>query len=172
MEEDRKGLSDRLIVLGWQILLVTSALSVLLGILAAVFGGAFTELGRGVGGGNGFPTLIFLIPALFGLILLVQNIFKKKKDWSLLLLVFLGPLIISFGYIIIAHEFDPCFNDLWNINSQIGDGIRLCERFGNEINIHTRFHYLWHITPTIPLIWLYGVLLKKKAPELFVNPKT
>ncbi len=166
MNSPRKISSSRLARLGWRIILLDAIISLVLGLLAALVGGSLTALGNGLGGGNGIPDLIFLIPVLLGLFLYFRRVFKREKrktDW---LLAFIGPLLISIGYILIAHAFDPCNNGLWDLNSQIGDSVRLCERFGSEISIHTRFHYLWHIVATLPLVWLYGVVLKTRLPEV------
>jgi len=101
-----------------------------------------------------------------------RGLIKRDKKQTQLGLTFIGPLIISFGYILIAHTFDPCENGLWDMSSRIGETIALCERFGSGINIHTRFHYLWHILPTVPLVWLYGVVLKNRLPEVIVKTQT
>lgn len=154
--------------LGWRIILLDSGISLFLGLLVALIGGSLTTLGNGAGGGNGIPDLFFTLALLLGipgLYLGVRGMIKRDEKQTQLALTFIGPLIISLGYILIAHTFDPCENGLWDLNSQIGETIPLCERFGSGINIHTRFHYLWHIVPTLPLVWLYGVLLKKRLPE-------
>jgi hypothetical protein len=158
--------------LGWRIIILDSVISLLLGLLAALAGGSFTALGNGFGGGNGIPDLVFLIPVLIGLFLIFRSVIKREDNKSFWLFAFIGPLIISIGYVQIAHTFDPCYNGLWDLSSRIDGRIALCERFGSEINIHTRFHYLWHIVPTLPLVWLYGVLLKKRLPEVLEKKQT
>ena len=155
--------------LGWWMIVVNTVLSLFLGLIALLFGDPFSVFGSGPGGGNGIPDLVFLLAALLGLPGLVKAIngLVKRKDgntrWGL---VFVGPLLISFGYILIAHAVDPCFNGIWDMSSRIGDSIRLCERFGSELNVDTRFHYFWHIFWALPLIWLYGLVLKRKLPEV------
>lgn len=163
--------SSRLARFGWKIILIDSVISLFLGLLAALAGGSFTALGNGFGGGNGIPDLVFAFPMLLGLFLVLRSVIKKEDKKSFWLFAFIGPLIISFGYVLIAHTFDPCYNGLWDMSSRIDGRIFLCERFGREINIHTRFHYLWHILPTLPLVWIYGYLLKKRLPEVIETQK-
>jgi hypothetical protein len=159
--------------IGWRIILLTGAISLLLGLLAALVGGRLTALGNGIGGGNGIPDLVFLLAVLMGLPGLFRGlvgVVRREKHQAKWLLVFIGPLLISSGYILIAHALDPCLNGLWDLSSRIGDTIPLCERFGSEINIHTRFHYLWHVLPALPLIWLYGNALKRWFPKIVGSP--
>ena len=168
MKTTRKISTSGLARLGWRIILLVSGISLLLGLLAALVGGSLTALGNGPGGGNDIPDLVFSISIILGLFLVFRGVIKREKTKTRWLFVFVGPLLISIGYILIAHTFDPCDNGLWDLSSRIGESIPLCERFGSEINIHTRFHYLWHIVPTLPLVWLYGVILIKRLPEVLV----
>jgi hypothetical protein len=155
--------------LGWQIIRLDAGFSLILGLLAALAGGSLTFLGNGPGGGYGIPDLLFLLAALAGIPGLLRAIVGMRRGergtarWAL---VFIGPLLISFGYILIAHSLDPCLLGMWDLASRLGGNIPLCERFGPELNVHTRFHYLWHILPTLPIVWLYGRVLKNRLPEV------
>ncbi|MBC8336570.1 MAG: hypothetical protein H8E29_15010 [Anaerolineales bacterium] len=162
---------QRLARLGWWIILLNSGISLILGLLAALFGGSLTALGNGAGGWNGIPDFVFSIPILLGLAGLFRGVTQRGEGQARWVLVFIGPLLISFGYLLIAHTFDPCLNGMWDIRSRIGETIPLCERFGSGINVHTRFHYLWHILPTLPLVWIYGRALKKQLPEVVDTKK-
>ncbi len=165
MKDNRLLSAYGLARMGWRIILINCGLSLFLGLLAAVVGGPLTALGNGIGGANGIPDLVFLIAVLLGLPGLIRGItgiIKKEYHQVKWVFVFAGPLFISTGYILIAHALDPCLNGLWDLSSRIGNTIPLCERFGPEINIHTRFHYLWHVLPTLPLVWLYGYFLNKR----------
>ena len=48
----------------------------------------------------------------------------------------------------------PCVNGWWDARSRIGDQL-LCERFGSELNWHTRFHLLAHAAPASVLLGAY-----------------
>lgn len=155
--------------IGWHLIYWDTILSLGLGLLTALVGGALTPLGDGLGGGYGIPELLFLVAILLGLPGLFRGIgglFKWDWEQAMWVIVFIGPLIIAVGYILIPHALDPCVNAIWDLTSQIGDSIPLCQRFDNDLNVHTRFHYVWHILPTLPLVWLYRKMLEKRRPEV------
>lgn len=157
----------RLAQIGWRIILWNTAIGLVLGLLATLVGGVLIPLGSGLGGGYAIPDLLYLLAALLGLPGMfrgIAGIIKQKKDETKWSLVFIAPLLISVGYILIAHAIDPCINEIWSLSDRIGNSIPLCERFGQDINIHTRFHYLWHILPALPLVWLYGRMLRSWLP--------
>jgi hypothetical protein len=143
---------------GGQLIVFDVWISLIFGLIAALFGGRFERFGVGIGGGYGVPDLIFLVAALFGLPSFLHGLrllIGRERGASRWLLAFLGPLLISFAYILVPHTLDPCSNGLWTLTDQIGTSVQLCERFGSDIDIHTRFHYLWHILPTLPFVWIY-----------------
>jgi hypothetical protein len=139
-----------------------------LGVLVALSGGPLRFLGDGFGGGWGIPSLALLLAAVLGLPALLAAIFDLIRGrWAgaTRLLLFLGPLLVGFGFDFIAHLVDPCFNGLWTIRSTLGE-IPLCERFGLELNIHTRFHLLLHAAGAMPLAGLFWLALQKWYPSI------
>lgn len=161
--------SDRLAFISFLITILNIVISTIAGLIAALGGGRLTELGSGAGGAYGLPditntlALALTLPALiFGISLLI----RKKEGAMGRILVFVGALMISFGFLVIAHVLDPCLSGIWTSRSHLGD-IPLCERFGFELNIHTRFHLLWHATSTLPLVLVYWYSMVKTYPQLF-----
>ena len=150
----------------WSFWLIVINLAVwfLLGVLAALIGGPLTNLGNGLGGGWGMADLLFglaMLLALPSLFVGFYDLFKKRSGAVSKIMAYIFALTIALGYIFIAHSLDPCFLGIWTIFSKLG-AIPLCEFFGPELNIHTRFHLLWHVLPTLPLVLLYGLILKRQ----------
>lgn len=132
--------------------------SVVGGLVAALFGGSFTDLGSGAGGLYGIPLLLTTAIAVFVAIpvaVLVARQANRSPGWFRLpIVVAAGAWIVAIGYLQVAHSFDPCVNGWWDAGSRIG-GQPLCERFGPELNWHTRFHLIAHAAPAAVLLALY-----------------
>lgn len=143
--------------LRWTIrsLVVIITISVATGAAAAIVGGALTELGSGAGGLFGIPSmltaliaLVLAIPAAIG----IARRTRSSPGWLRAAVVISGGAwIVAIGYFVVAHAADPCVNGWWDANSQIGSQ-PLCERFGTELNWHTRFHLLAHAAPAAVLL--------------------
>lgn len=128
------------------------------GIGAAALGGSLTDLGSGYGGLWGVPDLLLTFVAL---ILGVAAAIKMNRALRpgvgrlrLAVLVLVGAWAVAIGYSSVAHVVDPCVNGWWDANSRIGTQ-PLCERFGPELNWHTRFHLLAHAAPAAILLVAY-----------------
>lgn len=159
---------DRLAYIGVMIIILVVSISVALGLLAALLGSFLTEAGDGLGGGWGVPELALTLATLLGvpsLIISAMDILRGRWGQAGRMLAFWGPLIISIGFIVIGHAIDPCFRGIWTLGSHWGS-IPLCEQFGIEVNIHTRFHLFLHAAPTLILVFLYWVALRKWHPSV------
>ena len=139
---------------------VVIMVGVVAGIGAAAVGGSLTDLGSGYGGLFGIPalllTLIALIVGVAAVIQIGRTLGPDAHRLRLAVLVFAGVWVVATGYAIVAHLVDPCVNGWWDANSRIGSQ-PLCERFGSELNWHTRFHLLAHAAPAaillVPYLW-------------------
>lgn len=143
----------------WTITLfaVVIVVSLIAGIAAALFGGSLTDLGKGAGGLYGLPSLLTTVIALFAIPVSVGLALAARGSphWLRSAIVFgAGAWVVALGYFMIAHAVDPCVNGWWDANSRIGDQ-RLCERFGDELNWHTRYHLLAHAAPAAALLAIY-----------------
>lgn len=148
---------------GHIVLWINTGVFLVLGILAAALGGWWSQFGSGLGGGWGLTALIFEFPVLLSIpsfIIGIQGLFTKDAQKMLLLIFFIGPLFISFAFILIAHSIDPCTLSIWTLADRWGTQ-PLCERFGSDINIHTRFHLIWHVAPIFVLLVPYHFLFRK-----------
>jgi hypothetical protein len=158
--------SDRATRIGLWLVLATLLVGLALGAAAALVGGPLTPLGRGVGGLWGAVDLALLAIMLLGLpSLLLGLIALYRRRWrqTLRLIAYLGPLVIAVGYVLIPHALDPCFLGIWGPFERVGD-VRLCQQFGPEWNVHTRFHLLWHVAPTLLLLVGYRLALTRWHP--------
>lgn len=144
-------------------LVIVIAVSVVAGAAAAIIGGPLTDLGSGAGGLFGIPSML---TALISLLLAIPagiGIAKRTRNspgWFRAAIVISGgSWIVAVGYFVVAHAIDPCVNGWWDGSSRIG-GQPLCERFGAELNWHTRFHLLAHAAPAAVLLagylWAIG----------------
>jgi hypothetical protein len=70
------------------------------------------------------------------------------------MIYFFAFLTLSIAFTMIAHSIDPCSLKIWRLNDVVGNQ-KLCERFGSEINIHTRFHLLLHTAPIVIVLLVY-----------------
>lgn len=139
---------------------VVVVVSAVAGAVAAAFGGSLTELGSGFGGLWGAPALLLTFIALVLGIAASVGIVRVRGPgghrWRLAVLVFVGAWVVATGYSTVAHVVDPCVNGWWDADSRIGSQ-PLCERFGSELNWHTRFHLVAHAVPAaillVPYLW-------------------
>lgn len=158
--------ADRTAWIGFAIILVTIAIGLALGLVAALAGGRLTHLGDGFGGLWGAPALTLTIAMVLGLPSLVLGFLAiARKRWrnAARLLAYFGPLLILFGFVAIPHGLDPCSLGVWGPFSRVGEAM-LCERWGLELNVHTRFHLFWHTAPTMILVVLYWLALRRWHP--------
>lgn len=141
-------------------IIVVIAVSVVAGVGAAVVGGSLTDLGSGYGGLWGVPAVLLTFVAL---ILGIAAAIKtgrapgpEVRRLRLAVLVLAGVWVVAIGYANVAHLVDPCVNGWWDASSRIGSQ-PLCERFGSELNWHTRFHLVAHAAPAaillVPYLW-------------------
>lgn len=152
----------------WTITLfgVVIVVSLAAGLAAALFGGSLTDLGEGAGGLNGVPalltTLIALLVAIPAAVLLAREA-RSSPGWLRTgVVVAVGAWIVAIGYFQVAHSVDPCANGWWDASSRIGDQ-PLCERFGSELNWHTRFHLFAHAAPAAALLTVYVWAVRRWA---------
>lgn len=147
-------------------LTVVIAVSLIGGIAAAALGGSFTELGSGAGGLYGIPSLLTTLIALFVAVPASVGIARQARrspGWlRAAIIVGGGAWIVAIGYFVVAHALDPCVNGWWDARSRIGDQ-PLCERFGSELNWHTRFHLLAHAAPAAVLLVVYLWAIRRWA---------
>lgn len=152
--------TDQLGIVRWAIRTATIVVGMSLvgGLAAAVVGGPLTDLGSGAGGLFGVPSLLLTVAALaIGIPagVVVARRLRSQGRWIGAAAVVGGGLwIVATGYFMIAHMVDPCVNGWWGPDSRIGSQ-PLCERFGNELNWHTRFHLLAHSAPAGVLVAMY-----------------
>lgn len=137
---------------------VVIVVSVVGGIAAAIVGGSLTDLGSGYGGLFGIPAILTVAIALF-LAMPATLVIARKPQRPLTRLQTVivwaaGAWIVAIGYSVAGHAIDPCVNGWWDSRSRIGDQ-PLCERFGSELNWHTRFHLLGHAAPAALLLGAY-----------------
>lgn len=161
---------DRLNGIGLSVIVATMAVSTVLGTLAVLFGGELSLLGEGLGGLYNFPILAFLatvvlaVPALLvGLVGLVRGD-RRQGRYAL---AFVGSVAVLIFFILFAHAIDPCDNGWWSTNARY-NGIPMCQRFGDEWNIHNRFHLLMHTLPTWLVVIPYWLALRRWLPQTFV----
>ena len=128
------------------------------GVAAAALGGSFTDLGSGAGGLFGIPsaltTMIALFIALPAAVIAARQAGHAPGWLRHAAVIGAGAWIVAFGYFMVAHAVDPCVNGWWDARSRIGNQ-PLCERFGSELNWHTRFHLLAHAVPAAVLLAIY-----------------
>jgi hypothetical protein len=158
--------ADRSARIGYWIVLITILIGLALGLIAAAAGGWWTSLGEGVGGLYGAPGATLVIAMLLGLPSLVLGftaIVRRRWRGAVRMLAYFGPLAIAVAFVLVPHTLDPCFQGVLGPFSRLGD-TPLCERFGLELNVHTRFHLLWHMAPTAVLVAGYRLALGRWHP--------
>ncbi len=155
--------ADKLAYMGHILLWLNIGLFFILGVLATLLGGQWTQLGEGPGGGWGVPALVFNIVILLGIPSLgvsFRGILIKDSRRLARGIYFFAPMVISFAYIAIAHSIDPCALEIWRLTDRWEEQ-NLCERFGREINIHTRFHLFLHSAPIVIILLAYQLLFRR-----------
>jgi hypothetical protein len=156
---------DRLALLALLLVAADAALSALLGAWVAIRWPSLREAGEGFGGGWQLPLLGFLVALLLGLAgLSVADPGSagaaRPRRW----LAVAGPFLILVGFGFGAHLLDPCARGWLDAGSRLGSA-PTCERFGEGLGIHTRFHLLWHaLVPTALLVSLYWAALRRWHP--------
>lgn len=157
---------QRLSVVDWMMRALTLiiAISVVAGIAAAAVGGSSSNLGRGYGGLYGLPAMLLTALALLVVIPAVVIVGRRLGPESgrlrIAVVVIAGVWVVAIGYSMVAHMVDPCVNGWWDARSRIGSQ-PLCERFGSELNWHTRFHLLAHAAPAAFLLGVYVYVIKQ-----------
>jgi hypothetical protein len=145
-------------------LFVVIGVSVVAGIAAAAFGGALTGLGSGFGGLYGVPALALTLLAVGVGIpagVVVARRLRSNRRWLLAAAIVIGGVFaVAIGYERVAHTVDPCANGWWGPDSMIGSQ-PLCERFGSELNWHTRFHLAAHALPALVLLAGYAWAIQR-----------
>ena len=157
----RHIVADRLAHLGLMIIIFVTLINLPLSLLTALTGSSQLE-NFGNGGGWAIPALAFLIALLLGLPSLVLGFIDlRQQRWQQVgrMLAFWGPLIIGVSFIYTSHALDPCFRELWTIQSKL-ETIPLCSYSLREVLIHDRFHWLLHALPDVVLVPAYWFALK------------
>ena len=154
MGANRSGLPR---IVRWMILSLTVVIviSVVAGVAATVVGGSLTRLGDGFGGLYGAPALLLTFIALMvgvpATIIVAKRLGPDERRLRAGVVVFVGVWVVGIGYAQVAHSIDPCANGWWDARSRVGSH-PLCERFGSELNWHTRFHLVAHALPAAVLL--------------------
>jgi len=121
-------------------LLVINLVLLVLGLLAAVFGGGLTDWGSGAGGLGGWADGSMTIFSLsFGLAAGIAT-FRSGGSIRLSVIVFATGILVGVGFLTGGHLLDPCDRGWWDFNSKAGD-TRLCSA---RSDIALRFHLLLH----------------------------
>ena len=155
-------------ILGWTTWSLTTVVIISLsaGIAAALFGGILTDLGSGAGGLFGIPSILTTLIALFLAIpaaIVTARQTRQSPGWlRSATVIATGAWVVAIGYFVVAHAVDPCVNGWWGPQSRLGDQ-PLCERFGPELNWHTRFHLLAHALPAAILLAMYLYAIRRWA---------
>lgn len=147
-------------IVRWMILSLTVVIviSVVAGVAATVVGGSLTRLGDGFGGLYGAPALLLTFIALIvgvpATIIVTKRLGPDERHLRAGVVVLVGAWVVGVGYAQVAHIIDPCANGWWDARSRVGSQ-PLCERFGSELNWHTRFHLVAHALPAAVLLAAY-----------------
>ena len=145
------------------VLTVVVLVSLVGGLVAAVAGGSLSDLGDGYGGLYGLPSSTTTLVALAAIPVSVVAARRAAPDDHRLraaIVVAGGAWVIAVGYAVVAHIVDPCVNGWWDARSRIG-AQPLCERFGTELNWHTRFHLLAHAAPAALMLAGYVTAVRR-----------
>jgi hypothetical protein len=141
-----------LLVIG---LLAANLVSFAMGSLAAVIGRGLSEWGNGAGGLGGWANeAMTFFSYLVGFAAAIAT-FRERHTILLPAAVFATGLIISTGFLDLAHLADPCARDWWDFSTTVGD-TRMCSPNGD---IAVRFHLLLHGT--------FGVLTAAAATAIY-----
>lgn len=145
-------------------LTIVIAVGVVAGMAAVAIGGSLTNLGSGYGGLWGVPALLLTFVALIlgvaAAIAMARGLGPEERRLRRAALVLVGVWVVAIGYAEVAHLVDPCVNGWWDADSRIGSQ-PLCERFGSELNWHTRFHLFAHAAPAAALLVSYLLAIRR-----------
>lgn len=146
---------------------VVIAVSLLGALASALVGGSLTDLGSGAGGLFGIPSILTTLIALFVAIPAAMAVARQTRHslgwFRSAVVIAIGAWVVAIGYFVVAHEVDPCANGWWDSRTRIGDQ-PLCERFGPDLNWHTRFHLLAHAAPAAVLLGAYLWAIRRWGP--------
>ncbi|MGH2377143.1 MAG: hypothetical protein ACRDGT_01555 [Candidatus Limnocylindria bacterium] len=145
------------------------AVSTLLGLAAAILGGALVRLGSGPGGLYGLPLIGLLVLVIIGVGGAVPVLASARRDVVRAAPSVAGPILVLVAFLQMAHAMDPCSGGMWDATSRIGDAA-LCERFSGELNVQTRFHLLLHALAGIPAVALYWLAFRRTRPRAAEPP--
>lgn len=121
-------------------LLATTIVMFVLGSIAAAVGGDLEDWGDGAGGLGGWPDLFMtFFSFLVGLAAAIAT-FRERRSVLLSVAVFATGLLISTGYLVLAHLADPCVRGWWDSDTSVGDA-GMCSPIDE---IASRFHLLLH----------------------------
>jgi hypothetical protein len=136
-------------------LLAASLVSFAMGSLAAVIGRGLSDWGKGAAGLGGWVNeFMTFFSYVVGLAAAIAT-FRERHTILLPTAVFATGLIISTGFLDLAHLADPCVRGWWVFSTTVGD-TRMCSASG-EIAI--RFHLVLHGT--------FGVLAAGAATVIY-----
>jgi len=142
----------------WWMMLSLTVVIVISVVAATVVGGPLTRLGDGFGGLYGAPALLLTFIALMvgipATIIVMKRLGPDDRRLRAGVVVLVGVWVVGVGYAQVAHSIDPCANGWWDARSRVGSQ-PLCERFGSELNWHTRFHLIAHALPAAVLLAAY-----------------
>lgn len=145
------------------IMMIVLTTAVTGGLVAAISGGSLSRLGDGYGGLYGVPALLLMLTSLLMTAPIVIEARRRlpSREHRLRSAIFVvgGLWVVAIGYAQVAHLVDPCVHGWWDARSRVGDQ-PLCERFGRELNWHTRFHLLAHALPAAVLFGLYATAVR------------
>jgi len=137
---------------------VIIAISLIVGLAAAILGGSLSELGSGPGGLFGLPAMLLTLIALFvgvpASVSLARRLPPKSRRVRAAAVVAGGALVVAVGFTVVAHMIDPCVNGWWDGSTRVGSQW-LCQRYGSELNWNSRFHLLAHAAPKFGLLAAY-----------------
>lgn len=166
--------ADQVARLALRLIMADSIFSVAMGLLVALAWGVrpdsalLNDLGGGPGGGRGIPAVGFLLALVMGFPSLgvgLRDVARGRWSGARRLLAFVGPLVVFVGFTYAAHGLDLC-NGLLDATSRLG-AQPLCEPYGDSLEVHTRFHLLYHaLVPTVFLVALYRLALSRWHPAI------
>ncbi|HEX9683209.1 MAG TPA: hypothetical protein VGA13_09010 [Acidimicrobiales bacterium] len=153
--------------LTWTIrsLVLVVSFSFVAGVVAALVGGSLSDLGEGAGGLFGVPSLLTTLIAVFLALPAAVTVARHGRGSPRLrrpIVIAGGAWVVAIGYFQVAHSVDPCLHGWWDLSNRVGDQ-PLCERFGSELNWHTRFHLAAHAGPAMILLVAYLWAIRRWA---------
>jgi hypothetical protein len=121
-------------------LLAANVVLLVMGLLAAVFGGRLTGWGNGAGGLDGWADgLETIFSLVVGAAAGIATIREGRSIW-LAIGVGITGLLIGVGYLFVGHLVDPCDRGWWDSSTRFGD-TAACAGRGD---IAEQYHLLLH----------------------------